>query len=498
MKCSLRSYLTTDDPLKPLEMGSEKTPAEFVAALVAVFREVKRCLRPDGVVWLNMGDSYAGNGSCGGGSPLDHRTDGKSNKRNPTHENVRTCHEAIGRKVPPGLKALDLVGIPERLMLGLQEDGWYVRSRVEWCKKSPMPISVMGWRWERHRVRVASGQPSSEPSKIQTNNRAHAARGTNGKDFERGAEWSPCPGCTVCKKNNGLVLRRGAWRPTSCHEPVFLLAKSSTYFMDGEAARVPAATGDPRNASYRANGKSRLRDKGIAVPPGQTRHTGIDARESTGANLRDAIFTDQRHFRLRDNLSEAEAAGLAAHLDALRPYLEPWCDDGMSDVLHLGPSPLKEKHYAAFSPKLVLPLLRASTSAMGCCAQCGSPIVRVVEREEIKYRPNSASNRGNAAYDALTGNRGAMGVDSQTLAWRPSCSCQTTETRHQLILDPFCGSGTVGVVCRQLGLRFIGFDLSSEYVALANKRIARALRERPKDRPATPAAGPSLFDDIQE
>lgn len=63
----LRSYLSEDAPEKAHEIGAEKTPEDFVAALVAVFREVRRVLRADGTVWLNLGDSYAAGGRGGGG-----------------------------------------------------------------------------------------------------------------------------------------------------------------------------------------------------------------------------------------------------------------------------------------------------------------------------------------------------------------------------------------------------------------------------------------------
>lgn len=113
-------------------MGLEKTPEEFVANMVAVFREVRRVLRDDGTLWLNIGDSYATGagavGNCPGGG-----TQG---------ENWRGKKTSPNRMPIPGLKPKDLCGIPWRLAFALQADGWWLRSEIIWHKPNPMPESV--------------------------------------------------------------------------------------------------------------------------------------------------------------------------------------------------------------------------------------------------------------------------------------------------------------------------------------------------------------------
>lgn len=107
------------------QIGLEPTPEEYVAKMVEVFREVRRVLRKDGTLWLNLGDSYAANRSY-------QVTDNK--------------HVDVGNNgamtVPPGLKPKDLVGIPWRLAFALQADGWWLRSDIIWAKPNPMPESV--------------------------------------------------------------------------------------------------------------------------------------------------------------------------------------------------------------------------------------------------------------------------------------------------------------------------------------------------------------------
>lgn len=114
------------------QIGLEPTPDEFVAAMVEVFREVKRVLRDDGTLWLNLGDSYSNAGTRQG--DRDGTVSGKTND-----------HRKIGGGYIPrieGLKNKDLIGIPWRVALALQADGWYLRQDIIWHKPNPMPESV--------------------------------------------------------------------------------------------------------------------------------------------------------------------------------------------------------------------------------------------------------------------------------------------------------------------------------------------------------------------
>jgi DNA modification methylase len=113
------------------QIGLESTPEEYVARMVEVFREVRRVLREDGTLWLNLGDSYAANTS-GGASPQ-----GGASAR-PKID----ATEYASRRIPTGLKAKDLVGIPWRVAFALQADGWYLRQDIIWHKPNPMPESV--------------------------------------------------------------------------------------------------------------------------------------------------------------------------------------------------------------------------------------------------------------------------------------------------------------------------------------------------------------------
>lgn len=111
------------------QIGSEKTPEEFVATMVRVFGEVRRVLRDDGVLFLNLGDSYSGGDRSGG-------------KRGVDKGRRASAHSPTFR--PTGLESGNLIGIPWRVALALQADGWILRQCVCWAKRSPMPESVSG------------------------------------------------------------------------------------------------------------------------------------------------------------------------------------------------------------------------------------------------------------------------------------------------------------------------------------------------------------------
>jgi len=119
------------------QLGLEKTPEEYVAKMVEVFREVKRVLKADGTLWLNLGDSYAGSGKGRNGD--GHHSQGthwkQSTNRGAVNGVIRSNQET------PELKPKDLVGIPWRVAFALQAAGWYLRDAVIWKKPNPMPGS---------------------------------------------------------------------------------------------------------------------------------------------------------------------------------------------------------------------------------------------------------------------------------------------------------------------------------------------------------------------
>lgn len=227
------------------QIGLEPTPAEYVAKLVAVFREVKRVLRDDGTLWLNLGDSYAGSwgaqsrpngndvGSTIQGGSMLHARQIAAHPKGQTHTG--------SLKNTPGLKPKDLMGIPWRVAFALQDDGWFLRSDIIWAKPNPMPESVTD-------------------------------------------------------------------RPTRSHEYVFLLSKSARYYYDASAIREPAVAvneHDITGPGYAAPGQTAQKGnrKSDKRRGHSRRHAGFNDRwdgmtkaeqQSMGRNKRD-VWTVATH-----------------------------------------------------------------------------------------------------------------------------------------------------------------------------------------------------------
>lgn len=137
-------YFGLRDYGQAAQIGLEATPQAFVDELVAVFREVRRVLRDDGTLWLNLGDSYAsGTKGSGGTGSSTLQNDGR-------REEVRLAgalraqeRQAMDvRRLECGLAPKQLIGIPWRVAFALQADGWYLRQDIIWAKPNPMPESV--------------------------------------------------------------------------------------------------------------------------------------------------------------------------------------------------------------------------------------------------------------------------------------------------------------------------------------------------------------------
>lgn len=127
------------------QLGLEEAPEEYVAAMVELFREVRRVLKDDGTLWLNLGDSYYGSwGNYSG------ENRGKGGQRPIVNGSIAPSQAYVGRekdrpsatRAHTSLKPKDLIGIPWRVALALQADGWWLRQDIIWAKPNPMPEPV--------------------------------------------------------------------------------------------------------------------------------------------------------------------------------------------------------------------------------------------------------------------------------------------------------------------------------------------------------------------
>jgi DNA modification methylase len=388
MVCTSPPYWGLRDYQVAGQIGLEPTPAQHIAVLLAVFREVRRVLRPDGTLWLNYGDCYAA--SSNGRSAAETKALGQDD---------RTFRDKPFSTVVAGLKPKDLVGMAWRVAFALQEDGWWLRRDVIWSKPNPMPESA--------------------------------------KD-----------------------------RPATAHEYVFMLTKRGRYFYDHEAVREESVGQEPGDLD---GGPQRNRDGSNANAGRNYRRVKVPGGWDTGVGAHGSIH--------RDGRTEAE-------------YQEAAVRSGrnLRSVWTIPTHPFPDAHFATFPPRLAETCIAAGTSAFGCCPRCGAPWVRHVEKGESDLDHQRACGadaageyRGRARkpFDAV-GVQNASDVKRRILAglrkrgettWLPGCECAGGEAVPALVLDPFGGSGTVGMVADRMGRSAILIELSPQSVAIAERRL---------------------------
>lgn len=432
------------------QIGLEDTPRAYCDRLAAVFRGVRRCLTDWGTVWCNIADSYGG--SRGNSTPAP---------------NTKWPHAAADTpgEAKRGTEGGSLLGIPWMFAEAMRADGWLLRGEITWVKLSPMPESVAGWRWQRCRVKVTA-QPKAVRNKAAFCDDLPLSRDhTGGIDHAEKAVWADCPGCPKCLPYGGYVLRKGAWRPTRATESLFLFAKSPKYYCDGEAVKQPA-----RESTVMRDRTTRVLDD-----PGEQFAVKHDHETSSGgaANLRNWIVFNgaPQPLRLKDGLSpEQQQAAMAA----LKQYFVGINDENAQDWQVFRSENLKEAHYAAFPSGIPSLAIRAGTSKKGNCPRCLSPWCRVIEPTEAT-RKAQESLLGRTA-DGWADKKECNGYVSEyrTSGWRPSCLCDAGPPVPAVILDPFMGSGTSARAAVKLNRRYVGCDLSGEYVKMALARIRRA------------------------
>jgi DNA modification methylase len=270
-------------------LGLEPTPDLFLEHMVEVFREVRRVLRDDGTLWLNLGDSYAGTNAQGRASHKLHDLVGAGRG---FRERDANYADGPRQTIASGYKAKNLLMMPARVAMALQADGWTLRSMIPWLKRNSMPESVTD-------------------------------------------------------------------RPATACEYVFLLSKASRYFWDADAVRQP-------HLDVNRPDGWKVKD-GISVNKPQTQGWATN-----GAN---GLTTTHRDYNPAGrNLRNADF-----FFQSWQGLLLDEQDDPLAMVVN--PAPFKGSHFATFPPKLVEPMVKASTSERGQCPECGSPWVRVIERK---------------------------------------------------------------------------------------------------------------------
>lgn len=419
------------------QLGLEASPDEYLVKMVAGFREVRRVLRPDGVAFVNLGDCYATKPFYDGATIDPKWKQARNRGRN----------NGPNRKPLEGIKPKDMVGVPWMVAFALRADGWYLRQDIIWAKSNPMPESVTD-------------------------------------------------------------------RCTKGHEYIFLLSKSERYFFDAFAIREEVSgtsheRGDGVNPKARKHGQhSRMQEDRDPRHLQQSNGVGWGY---TDLAPKPRTKRDGRRPKAWDNDMGSNRTLVAGYG---RPEPRPKQNESFSaavnqlvthrnkrSVWEIATAPYREAHFATFPPKIPEQCILSGTSEVGACPKCGSPWKRVVLPSEAYAEKLGRARVNGYDYDEdlYTGMRVNEKVNSdyRSAGWYPTCECggYKVETipawrsewhkAHWLsrvikkfgpavpcvVLDPFNGAGTTGLVAARLNRDYIGIELSSEYLTMAERRL---------------------------
>ena len=379
-------------------IGLEPTLAEWLASIVAVSREVWRVLRDDGTYWLNLGDSYAGSGKGMNADGTHSDGEKQASNRGSLNPGKRTPRgPGSGRW---GLGDTNVDGLPAKNLMG---QPW----------RAAFALQDMGWVL---RSAIVWAKPNPMPESV--------------KD-----------------------------RPTTAHEYVFLLSKSTRYFYDGDAIREPLADSSLARISQ----------------PSFMRQTGGDKDYGNGTN------PNRSARRALENLAAKQRGHARPHegfndlWDAMPKAEQQSNGANARTVWTIATQGYSGAHFATFPEDLPRRCILAGTSEHGVCGECGAPWRRVVEK--IATGVTRRRERGGIGthHKELTGHKPTSGdfqegVQTQTVGWQPGCECNTARI-PATVLDPFVGSGTTVAVAQSLGRKGIGLDLNPDYLAIARKRL---------------------------
>ncbi len=425
--------------------GLEPTPEMYAQHTIEILREIRRVLREDGVVFWNIGDSYAsGKGTCfnpgGGKGSFSGHGDRKDAGAYPLDRGNVSMLKASG------LKPKDLCLIPQRLMIAAQEDGWWIRSIIIWSKPNPMPESVTDRPTESHEYLLMLTQ--SGKSLYWIHRDGGGTREKPKADYRwvnqltqeevtiEPADWKTKIKCPECKATGmvNVYLGLDVWQEEKCPTcngkkktqlwKRINLWRGHDYYWDADAVRE------------------------------QWKPESV-ARDQRGYNS--SMYARTRQANINDNRTKGIDGGQA-----------DYSGRNIRTVWEFPTQPYPEAHFAVFPEKLPELCIKASTPEVGCCSKCGAPWERVIESKQY---PRHGTEPHDLATDGDGANKGkhAQPTETKTIGWQPTCKCNADKV-PSLVLDPFMGAGTTLWVAKKLNRHAVGYEISEEYCQLATDR----------------------------
>jgi len=329
------------------QIGLEPTLEKYIRKMSAVTKELKRVLKPTGVMFWNHGDSYNSH-SWAGKSGFDKKDYGGMGNK--------TTHQGRSGMLNMPTKCLMLQNY--RLILKMvDEQGWILRNSIVWHKPNAMPSSV--------------------------------------KD-----------------------------RFSNSYEPVFMLVKKKKYWFDLGAVRV-AHKGSP------------IGKDGVAK--------NDSSNQAWGGKGYLAIHKHNEYNPLGKN---------------------------PGDLWRIPTHPFPQAHFATFPPKLIEPMIKSSCP-MWICEKCGEARVRISEKKYVQPETRGSTKISRSKDKEGFRPKAIYSTENKTIGWT-GCDCKA-DWKSGVVLDPFMGAGTTGMVAKELGRNYVGIELSKEYIKIAEARINKAV-----------------------
>ncbi len=508
------------------QLGLEPTPELYIEHLRVMFKEVKRMLKSTGTCWVNLGDTYAGSG-CGKG---DYRNNNKRSVSNP----MLYCDKP-NPQLKSNLPAKSMMMIPERFAFMMLDENWILRNKICWFKPNGLPSSVQdrfNTTWEYLFFFVKNNKPvyfyndktglmvDKKPKtqiegvdwdwKDVGNNYSK----NNTKIEAEDAEKYSSPRARIHREKKQKKVSH--WHSLDYWFDLDAVREEHKW-IDGNGKRIGS---EQLGARVKAN-KDFFNKKGSG---GNYDYGGLDSREGvhnnpSGKNPGDVVFYNSKyniaeHGQTLQGFTREQSIAKKRHQSRIdAKFLFPDNKKKQQEYVNyvhdhlghpLGPTPgdfwpvntqpFPEAHFAVFPQKLCeKPILAGCPEQT--CKYCGKPRMRIMKKQEIPieeamkdpaylratpnkdgeyhgkgikdYHSAKAENPSNAKRRILQ----SMRTISETTGWT-DCECKADDKYEPgVVLDPFAGSGTVGVVAEKLGRNSIQIDIKPEYCEMAYKRL---------------------------